>query len=514
MMDNKDFFQNATLKICGSLKIEKALWQCLLYIRDIIPASQMSLHLYNQSTGISEIIAHATPDTYKAMSVKIQISQKGRKQIEKWSQRIYNVAKAKDDVIVSESTRHLGCQDMSCMLMDLVIEEQFLGVVAVHGNPKDRFTTRHEQLLCMLNEPFSIAFANNLQLRELHKLQQILVDNNRYLQDELRCASGEEVIGAEFGLKETMRLVRQVAGMDSPVLLLGETGVGKELIANSIHNLSSRREEALIKVNCGAIPDSLIDSELFGHEKGAFTGAVSKKRGRFERAHQGTIFLDEVGELPAEAQVRMLRVLQEKEIERVGGTKNIPVNIRVIAATHRNLDKMMAAKLFRKDLYFRLNVFPIRIPPLRHRISDIPVLVQHFIQKKCQELNLGRVPVLSPDAMDRLLNYPWPGNVRELENIVERELILNQGDILIFKNIGGESITGQERSGAMDTSMISSQDALLSLDQAMAEHIREALKRCNGRVEGKRGAAALLKINPGTLRHRMKKLCIAFRKQT
>ena len=387
-MDIKDFFLNATLKICGSLDIEKALWQCLLYIRDVMPANQMSLHLYDRSLGVGEIIAHASLETYKAMSVKIPISKKGQKRIENRSKRIYKVAKARGDDIVSASTQHLGCQDLACLIMDLVIEKQFLGVVAVHGNPGDQFTNEHSQLLSLLHEPFSIAFINNIRFRELRKLQSILVDNNRYLQDELRRTSGEDVIGAEFGLKETMRFVRQVAAMDSPVLLLGETGVGKELLANTIHNLSQRRDEALIKVNCGAIPDSLIDSELFGHEKGAFTGAISEKRGRFERANQGTIFLDEVSELPAEVQVRLLRVLQEKEIERVGGTKTIPINIRVIAASNRDLDKMIETNRFRKDLYFRLNVFPIKIPPLRLRTTDIPVLVQHFIQKKCQELKL------------------------------------------------------------------------------------------------------------------------------
>jgi len=322
------------------------------------------------------------------------------------------------------------------------------------------------------------------------------------------------VIGADFGLKETMHLVQQVAAMNSPVLLLGETGVGKELFANTIHNFSQRREESLIKVNCGAIPESLIDSELFGHEKGAFTGAISKKLGRFERANQGTIFLDEVGELPAEAQIRLLRVLQEKEIERVGGTKNIPVNIRVIAATHRDLNEMMKTKHFREDLYFRLNVFPIKIPPLRHRISDIPVLTQHFIQKKCQELNLAKIPSISPDAMDRFINYHWPGNVRELENAIERELILRQGDLLIFNDIGGEkTISGHTKpAGIKATVPHTVQSDFISLDLAMAGHIREALKLSGGRVEGKRGAATLLNINPGTLRHRMKKLGIQFKK--
>ena len=216
---------------------------------------------------------------------------------------------------------------------------------------------------------------------------------------------------------------------------MGETGVGKEVIANAIHNLSLRSNGPFIRVNCGAIPPTLMDSELFGHEKGAFTGALFQKRGRFERADGGTIFLDEIGELPLEAQVRLLRVLQEKEIERVGGTETIQVDIRVIAATHRNLDQMLAEGRFREDIYFRLRVFPIAIPPLRLRPEDIPVLVQHFIQKKCREMKTVKIPSLAPGALDRLMLYNWPGNVRELENAVERELIVNKGSLLSFDDL-------------------------------------------------------------------------------
>ncbi len=242
------------------------------------------------------------------------------------------------------------------------------------------------QLIGTINEPFAVALTNSLRYRELQKLRDLLADDNRYLQDELRRMVGEDVIGADFGLKSVMDLVRQVAPLDSPVLLLGETGSGKEVIANAIHKASLRRQAPFIKVNCGAIPPTLMDSELFGHEKGAFTGALSQKRGRIERANTGTLFLDEIGELSLEAQVRLLRVLQEKEIERVGGSGPIAVDIRIIAATHRNLEKMMRIGAFREDLYFRLRVFPIAIPPLRSRMMDLPALVQYFIQKKTREM--------------------------------------------------------------------------------------------------------------------------------
>ncbi len=305
------------------------------------------------------------------------------------------------------------------------------------------------------------------------------------------------ILGADFGLKEVMQMVRQLAPLSSSALILGETGTGKEVIAGAIHNLSPRREKPFIKVNCGAIPNTLMDSELFGHEKGAFTGAISQKRGRFERAHGGTIFLDEIGELSAEAQVRLLRVLQEKKIERVGGTDTIDVNIRIIAATHRDLPEMVKAGKFREDLYFRLKVFPIEIPPLRDRSGDIPALVQHIIQLKAREMKLGSIPAIKNGAIEKLMTYAWPGNVRELENIVERALIIRKNDVIEFPDFEIKEIRSPKT-----TLPLHNQDTF-ELDNIVAEHIRKVLKMTNGKIEGKEGAAELLKVNPATLRNRM-----------
>jgi transcriptional regulator with GAF, ATPase, and Fis domain len=336
------------------------------------------------------------------------------------------------------------------------------------------------------------------------RLKDLLADDNRYLHRELRRLSGDEIIGADFGLKTVMEMVRQVASLASPVLLLGETGVGKDVIANAIHYSSPRREGPLVKVNCGAIPETLLDSELFGHEKGAFTGALSQRRGRFERADHGTIFLDEIGELPPQAQVRMLRVLQYKEIERVGGTSPIPVDIRLIAATNRNLEEMVKVKQFREDLWFRLNVFPIHIPPLRERKEDIPALVRHFGDRKSRELRLPAPPPLARGVIDRLMAYPWPGNVRELENVMERALILGKGEPLTFDDLTGGRLD--------DKSKIPSglQDEILELDEVVSRHIRRVLERVNGKVHGKGGAAEVLGINPSTLRNRMNQLGIPY----
>jgi transcriptional regulator with GAF, ATPase, and Fis domain len=331
----------------------------------------------------------------------------------------------------------------------------------------------------------------------------MLADDNRYLQQEIHRLTGDEIVGANFGLKHVMEMVRHVAALDSPVLLLGETGTGKDVIANAIHDLSPRREGPFIAVNCGAIPENLLDSELFGHEKGAFTGALSQKRGRFERANTGTIFLDEIGELPPQAQVRLLRVLQQKEIERVGGTNTIAVDIRVIAATNRNLEEMVKDGKFREDLWFRLNVFPVWIPPLRERTSDIPALVQHFIHLKAKELKLPTIPIVAPGAIDPLMEYHWPGNVRELQNVVERALILHPNGPLNFEHL---NLTPQQSaSDVVETFNIPD-----NLDDVIAWHIRRILKKTAGKVHGPDGAAELLGVNPSTLRHRMRKLGIAY----
>jgi transcriptional regulator with PAS, ATPase and Fis domain len=343
-----------------------------------------------------------------------------------------------------------------------------------------------------------------LRHEEVLKLKDRLADDNRHLQGEVKRLSGDRLTGGAVGLKDVMKKAAQVAHLSSPVLLLGETGVGKEIVANAIHNRSMRRDGPFIRVNCGAITDTLVDSELFGHEKGAFTGAVSLKRGIFERGDKGTVFLDEIGELSLQAQVKMLRVLQHKEFERVGGSGPVKVDIRIIAATHRNLEDMIREGTFREDLWFRLNVFPIVIPPLRERKSDIPALVRHFIDRKSNELGIKKPPLLSPGAIDLLMAYDWPGNVRELENIVERALIVNkEGEPLFFDNL----LPHQE---TKETIVGPSGNESLSMDDVMARHIKYVLDLTKGKIHGKGGAAEVLGVNASTLRARMRNLGIAF----
>jgi PAS domain S-box-containing protein len=336
-----------------------------------------------------------------------------------------------------------------------------------------------------------------VRLKEIEQLKNQLQAENKYLQEEIKLNHNfEELISISKKFKKVLQQIEQVAETDATVLILGESGTGKELMARAIHNISSRRRKPLVKVNCAALPANLIESELFGHERGAFTGAIEKKIGRFELADGGTIFLDEIGELPIELQSKLLRVLQEGEFERLGNTRTLKVNVRVIAATNRNLEQAIEKKEFREDLYYRLNVFPIVCPALRERKEDIPFLVKHFCQK--YEVKVGKkVTTIPSKVMDALTAYDWPGNVRELENIIERALILSRNGVIEY----GEWMP-------MGKAVQSSKNKLLRLEDVEKEHILEVLKQTNWKVSGEKGAAKILGLNPTTLEARMKKLGI------
>ncbi len=511
MVDEKEFFREATLQTCCSLKVEKALFRSFEYIRQYIPADQMTLNFLDDQTGDLNIIASATRGDGVRCNIVIKLSQE-EKQLFSDSAAVPNLFFLNESESLPIIKKHLdafGNTDSSIMLLRLRIDGNVKGSILLRADGKDRFTKDHMQLFSLLENPWTIVIINNRQFRELEELKEMLVDDNRYLHKELQRLSGDEIIGSEKGLKTVLSLIKQVAPMNSPTLLLGETGVGKEVVATAIHEWSPRREGPFIKVNCGAIPDTLIDSELFGYEKGAFTGAVSQKRGRFERADGGTIFLDEIGELPLKAQVRLLRVLQEKTIERVGGSAPKEVDIRIVAATHRDLKEMVETGSFREDLYYRLNVFPVVIPPLRHRKTDIRDLAEYFVKKKSIDLGLYSPPSLAPGAIEKLMAYDWPGNVRELGNTVERALILSKGLFLDFPDLSRPTIVDKD----IDIDDMSSES--LNLDDIVFRHISKVMILTKGRIQGEKGAAELLGLKPGTLRHRMRKLGVPFgRKQT
>ena len=502
------FFREATLRICGSQNIEKALQDCYVFLKKYIPINQVILNIFDNTANLAEAVVRVSEDGILMDSIKIPYTRKVKADMETYSsrsKRIWRVRRLGDYEGTKYVAEKAGTSEFPGVIMDLVLDGQIIGKLTIIHAKDTLFSGEHLHLLEMLNTPFAFALSNHLKQREIRRLKDIVADNQMYYQEELNQLSGSFVIGADSGLKPVMEMVRRVAHQDSPVLLIGETGVGKEVIAKALHRISPRSNKPFIGVNCGAIPESLMDSELFGHEKGAFTGATVRKRGRFERADGGSIFLDEVGELKREAQVRLLRVLQEKEIERVGGTETLSMDIRVIAATHRNLEEMIRDKKFREDLYFRLKVFPIYIPPLRERILDIPALVSHFIQKKSVEMKLGIPPSIAPGQIDKLMEYQWPGNVRELENAVERALILYNGEQLTF-----DGLEAAQQNKKPDEQRASFAPASFNLDEAMARHIQEALKHTQGKIHGPGGAAELLGINPMTLRHRLRKLGIPF----
>jgi formate hydrogenlyase transcriptional activator len=333
-------------------------------------------------------------------------------------------------------------------------------------------------------------------LKELEILKERLQEENFYLQEEIKLEHNfGEIIGQSQVFKKALMQVEQVAITDTTVFINGETGTGKELIARAIHDISSRKNRPLVKVNCAAIPLDLIESDLFGHEKGAFTGALSQKIGRFELADEGTIFLDEIGDIPKELQVKLLRVLQEREFERLGNPNTIKVDVRVIAATNRDIEKMVAVGDFREDLFYRLNVFPLNSPPLRKRIDDIPMLVKHFLQKYSAKTG-KMIQTIPKSAMDTLQSYHWPGNVRELENIIERALVISQGTKLEL----GDWFSRLESED--------NQKYILSMQDLERKHILKVLDLTSWRVSGKGGAAEILDLKPTTLEARMKKMGI------
>ncbi len=380
----------------------------------------------------------------------------------------------------------------------LISHGRALGTLSVVSMKEDAFTDDDAKLFRWIGNQVSLAVANSIAYQEISSLRDKLAKEKLYLEEEIQTAYNfEEIVGDSRALKLVLKEVQTVAATDSTVLILGETGSGKELVARALHNLSNRRERTFVKLNCAAIPTGLLESELFGHEEGAFTGAIATKIGRFELADRGTLFLDEVGEIPLELQVKLLRVLQEQEFERLGSTRTIRVNVRILAATNRDLDHMVEEQRFRSDLYYRLKVFPITVPPLRERPEDIPLLVRHFAQKFAQRMK-KRIETIPSEAMKALQAYDWRGNVRELENFIERAVILTQGTDLFV------SLAELKRTPSHTTN-----SGTTTLEQAEREHILKALRESDWIIGGPSGAAAKLGMKRTTLQSKMQKLGIS-----
>jgi len=489
------FFREVTLRACSSLNVEKAMLGAYECLAAHFPLTSLHLDVHDQDLAAIRRVAQVSMD---GVEPAIRIWPLPA-HLWAWLQRLTEpVIVSPDPAEYPQDLRSLmEVQGFSEIILPLRSDGTMLGTLVLRCKGENRYTQEHAELLAGVCDPFSIMLGNALAHQELQRRKDELLDDKHFLNREISYIKINDIIGRRGGLVQVIEMAHQVAPLNNTILITGETGVGKEVIASAIHYLSPRSNGPFIKLNCGAIPEGLIDSELFGHEKGAFTSAAEAKRGRFERAQHGTLFLDEIGELSQQAQVRLLRVLQTKEIERVGGIKTLKVDVRVIAATHRSLEQMVKERTFREDLWFRINVFPINVPPLRHRREDIPALIRHFIAVKSRELGITHPPSITPGALARLGDYAWPGNVRELENTVERELIRNPKGPLAFDSL----LSSPTESLSMD----SFNPAITNLNEAMVRQISAVLKLAE-KIEGPGGAAELLGINPATLRSRMKRL--------
>ncbi len=466
------------------------------FIRKVVKQDYASLLLYDEQRQTLVKFASDWPGKNGSCTIATQLSLKdsapGRAFLERQT-KVHN----REELITLRSTLidNLAGVQWLCSI-PLVSRKGAIGTINFARHDAEAFNAQDLSLLKQIAGQIAIAMDNSRAYSEIAALTQKLSVEKLYLEGEIRSELNfEEIIGESLNLKQVLEQAKTVAGSDATVLILGETGTGKELIARAIHRMSLRSDASFIKMNCAAIPTGLLESELFGHEKGAFTGAISQKIGRLELAHKGTLFLDEIGDIALELQPKLLRALQDQEFERLGGTRTIRVNIRLIAATNQDLAKAVADKQFRSDLYYRLNVFPIRIPPLRERKEDIPLLVRYFVHKFSSRMGKA-IDSISSETMQALCTWDWPGNVRELENFIERSVILTEDSVLRIPL--AELTTLTEENGSDST-----------LEHLEREYIIRALRETGGVIAGSRGAAARLGLKRTTLQSRIQRMGIS-----
>lgn len=485
--------------IITNLDLEQLFSAITASLRRIINNDYAGLALYDSATNTFRLHALDFPTgkglLHKELIIPIEESPAGLAFKSRKIQVLNHIDHSKSNRAIN--VLHIeGIQSICCV--PLISHDRCLGTLNLGRRQLEAFSDKDIALLDHIAGQIAIAVENALAYRQIEVLKDRLNDEKLYLEDEIRTVLNfEEIVGESAALKRVLKQVEIVADTDSTVLIQGETGSGKELIARAVHNLSRRKQRTFVKMNCAAIPTGLLESELFGHEKGAFTGAISQKIGRFELADRGTLFLDEVGDIPWELQPKMLRVLQEQEFERLGSNRTIKGDVRLVAATNRDLVQMVADKEFRSDLYYRFNVFPITIPALRERVEDIPLLVSYFVQKYARRMN-KRITIIPAEAMAALCKYHWPGNIRELQNFIERAVILSSGNEL--------KLALTQLKGVMESN---GTESLNTLVDAEKEHILRALKQANWVIGGNTGAAALLGMKRTTLQSKMQKLGIS-----
>jgi formate hydrogenlyase transcriptional activator len=496
-----------------SLELPELFRGIVSTLQRVVHHDYTSLALLDPVTGLLKIYALDFPGRQGLLKPEMTISRDASPAGRAIAEGRTLVSRGAElDQYQSEVVRRLraeGLETICCI--PLTNRGRTFGSLNLASRRTDVFSAPDIELVQQVAAQIAIAVENALAFKEIDVLKDKLAEEKLYLEEEIRNTFNfEEIIGESQAIRRVLAQVELVAPAGTTLLIQGETGTGKEVIARAVHNLSPRRERTFVKINCAAIPSGLLEAELFGHERGAFTGALNQKIGRFELADRGTLFLDEVGDIPLELQPKLLRVLQEQEFERLGSNRTQRVDVRVVAATNRDLPKLVAERAFRSDLYYRLNVFPIYIPALRERREDVPLLVRYFVQKFSRRLN-KTVEYVPADAMDALANYAWPGNIRELENLIERAVLLSPGKELrvpLAELKSGGAITDSSSSFTSLTSSVSSISSISTLEEAERQHILRALRQTEWRIAGLKGAAALLGMKRTTLQARMRKLGI------
>jgi formate hydrogenlyase transcriptional activator len=482
--------------LVSNLNLHELLSAISVCLRKVVPHDVAGLALYDPKTDQLRVSALEFPSNEDLFVEGEAIPLQGDPAGVAFTMRQTVVLGDNSSAQSAIGRRFAAAGVKSCIIVPLISHDRALGILSVASLRDDAFSESDAELLGQIAKQVAIAVENALSFRKIEALKSKLEEEKLYLEEEIRTGYNfEEIIGNSPALRRVLEEVETVAKTDSTVLIYGETGTGKELIARAIHNLSLRREFTLVKVNCGAIPTGLLESEMFGHEKGAFTGAIERRFGRFETAHQGTIFLDEVEDISLELQPKLLRVLQEQEFERLGSSKTIRVDVRVVAATNIDLARMVDEKKFRSDLYYRLNVIPIALPPLRERPEDIPTLVHFFAHKFAQQMK-KRIERIPSESMAILSSYHWPGNIRELQNLIERAVILTRGPVL---EIPLAELKQPAKAAIYRTE---------SLEEVERRHILRVLQESNWVIGGPAGAAARLGLNRTTLNNRLRKLGI------
>jgi len=506
---------NMTCQITSNLELREVLRAVSANIRDVVHCDLAVISLLDRESGNLRVYAldfpHSKGFVKEGLLIIPREDDPGKRALETLRPVIVG-ATDRDTFPPEVHEMAVGEGIKSHCVIPLVTRGRAVGVLTLGRTTEGSYTPEDVEFLSQAAGQIAIAVENALAYREIRELKEQLAKEKLYLEDEIRSEMNfDQIIGKSTSLRKVLKRVEVVAPTDSTVLICGETGTGKELIARAIHDLSPRRANAFVKLNCAAIPTGLLESELFGHEKGAFTGAIAQRIGRFEVANGGTIFLDEIGEIPLELQTKLLRVLQEREFERLGSSRTLQTDARLIAATNRNLEAMVSEQKFRSDLYFRINVFPLQIPPLRERADDIPLLVRHFTQQFSRHMRrtIGTIPSATMDALCR---YHWPGNIRELQNVIERGVILSMGpeldlDVADLQPLKASHV--EERSAPPDSA--ARRGLRATLDETERQQILNALAQCNWVVAGPRGAAALLGMKRSTLHLRMRKLGISHR---